>query len=90
MYIVCLLQHFVLTKDEELKAGQENSMCLEGAVDSVLLVSCDRSSKQWKMSQVKSSSLELLLHTCRCRTKLSYLSLMAVHASINMYKISSP
>lgn len=30
----------------------ENSMCVEEAAESVLLVSCDRSSKQWKMSQV--------------------------------------
>lgn len=53
--VQCLLQHFFLTKDEELKAGQDNSMCVEGAADSVLLVSCDRSSKQWKISQVMSS-----------------------------------
>lgn len=47
------LQHFALTKDDELKAGQEDSMCVDGAADSVMLVFCDDNSKQWKMSQVQ-------------------------------------
>ena len=47
------LQHLVLTKDDELKAGQEDPVCVEGAANSVMLVSCDDNSKQWKISQVK-------------------------------------
>lgn len=47
------LQHFALTKDNELKAGQQEAMCVEEASDSVLLVSCNDESKQWKISQVK-------------------------------------
>jgi len=36
-----------------LKAGQEDLVCVEGAADNVMLVSCDDTSKQWKISQVK-------------------------------------
>lgn len=44
-------QHFALTKDDELKAGPEDSMCVEGDADSAMLVFCDDNSKQWKISQ---------------------------------------
>ena len=56
---VNFLQHFALTKDDELKAGPEDSMCVEGATDSVMLVFCDDNSKQWKISQVQPTATNL-------------------------------
>jgi len=48
------LQHFVLTKNNQLQAEQAgDSLCVEAVGTSLVLVSCDDGPKQWSVVEVR-------------------------------------